>query len=117
MARSVFYPESNFNSCSCLFPVGQHPQFQQPPPTKSWVKEGKSVKIPCEAIGNPTPIINWYAGGDANPLQNSSKYTVNADGSLEIKNAGSQDAITYKCTATNLVNEIAKDTTLGLACK
>ena len=117
MARSVFYPESNFNSCPCLVPAGQHPQFLQPPPATSWVKEGKSAKIPCKAIGNPTPIINWYADGDVNPLQNSSKYSINADGSLEIQNADSQDAIMYKCTATNLVNRIAKDNKLELACK
>lgn len=95
--------------------VGQHPQFLQPPPATSWVIEGNSAKIPCKAIGNPTPIINWYADGDVNPLQNSSKYSIKANGSLEIKNADSQDAIMYKCTATNLVNKIAKDTKLELA--
>ena len=73
--------------------------------------------IPCKAIGSPKPEIKWYAAGDSSPLQNSSKYSIHSSGSLEIRNVDSQDAVKYKCTASNLVTTVVKETRVELACK
>ena len=100
-----------------LLTVGKTPQFQTSPPSKSVVLEGDQVTIPCQAIGTPEPVISWYAVGDTSPLQNGSKYTIYANGSLLIRNVLKDDAKTYKCTAENLKGAIAKDTQVELACK
>lgn len=88
-----------------------------PPPAKVVVLEGSQKLIPCKAIGSPVPDINWYAGDVRRPLQDDSKYTIHENGSLVIRNINKQDAMKYKCTATNLVAEIAAETKVEIACK
>ena len=81
------------------------------------VLEKSQLIIPCKAIGDPQPDINWYAADDFKPLKDDSKYTIHSNGSLEISSVETKDAIKYKCEATNMVGSIAKDTMVELACK
>lgn len=75
------------------------------------------MSLPCTAVGNPGPLIKWYAGFDTSPLQNDSKYTMFENGTLQIKSVSKKEAKVYKCTAENMVGSIAKDTEVELACK
>lgn len=75
------------------------------------------MSLPCTAVGNPGPLIKWYAGFDASLLQNDSKYTIFENGTLQIKSVSKKEAKVYKCTAENMVASIAKDTEVELACK
>ncbi|KAL9952198.1 hypothetical protein ACROYT_G039413 [Oculina patagonica] len=107
--------KSSSTPLSVTVVVGKHPQFLVSPPPSVVVLEGSQKLIPCKAIGSPTPDINWYSGDNRTPLQDGSKYTIHENGSLVIRNINKQDALKYKCTASNLVAEIAAETMVKIA--
>uniref|UniRef100_A0A672VCA1 Ig-like domain-containing protein n=2 Tax=Strigops habroptila TaxID=2489341 RepID=A0A672VCA1_STRHB len=60
--------------------------------------------IPCEAIGNPHPTIQWTkisTGTNAPESQGNSRWMVFANGTLSITRVGLEDRGQYLCTAAN----------------
>ena len=101
----------------CTFTDGQSPRFLEKPSTDSVVVEGRQEVFNCKASGAPAPKIEWYAGDDNNPMANSSDRTIFRNGSLVLYSVGRQDAMKYKCVASNLVGNVATETELKIACK
>ncbi|XP_021185695.3 hemicentin-1 isoform X2 [Helicoverpa armigera] len=62
--------------------------------------EGKSLTLPCKAVGNPKPVIDWKRNGTA--ISSSEKYSIE-DGALVIKNLNESDSTSYTCEAQNYV--------------
>jgi len=76
-------------------------------------QSGDSLKIACEAKGNPEPEIFWFKDGvpfDADGI----KYK-NGKSSLKMKNLMQVDSAVYSCQAKNLVGFITRNFTLHVA--
>jgi L1 cell adhesion molecule len=65
------------------------------------VTQGQSVRLLCEAHGDPKPQITWTKNGmrisEVDP-----HYFVDETGSLEIFSVDPQDTATYSCTVVNM---------------
>ncbi|XP_077785992.1 immunoglobulin superfamily member 10 isoform X1 [Podarcis muralis] len=60
--------------------------------------------IPCEASGNPRPIIHWTkvsSGVDASKHKRDNRFEVLPNGTLSIQNVNIQDRGQYLCVAAN----------------
>ncbi|KAM4795803.1 contactin-2 [Rhinophrynus dorsalis] len=64
---------------------------------------GGEVIIPCNPRAAPTPIILWSKGTEL--LQNSSRVTVTANGTLILRNISHSDEGKYTCFAENLMGK------------
>ncbi|GFT51376.1 peroxidasin [Trichonephila clavipes] len=74
-------------------------------PTDNRVPVGSTIVLPCSAVGDPDPIINWTQNGIA--LPRIFRYHVSSIGGLTIKNVQRNDAGVYRCIASNTVSTIA----------
>ncbi|XP_042897805.1 peroxidasin [Parasteatoda tepidariorum] len=79
-------------------------------PTDSKVPVGATIVLPCTAVGEPNPIINWVQNRIS--LPRVSRYHVSPSGSLTIKNVQKNDAGVYQCIATNNLSTIAVEANL-----
>uniref|UniRef100_A0A8C4R645 Ig-like domain-containing protein n=1 Tax=Eptatretus burgeri TaxID=7764 RepID=A0A8C4R645_EPTBU len=66
------------------------------------VSEGQTIRITCEADGDPTPIVIWLGprGLRLKPRQ-PGRLLVHNDGTLEVRHAQRYDAGAYVCVASN----------------
>ncbi|XP_075869500.1 neural cell adhesion molecule L1-like protein isoform X2 [Nelusetta ayraudi] len=63
--------------------------------------EGKVVRMRCEVFSSPPPDIYWSRGdSSAEPVQDP-RFSVHADGTLEISGARVEDAGRYTCLGKN----------------
>ncbi|XP_035433468.2 neural cell adhesion molecule 2 [Spodoptera frugiperda] len=61
-------------------------------------EEGKSVKLTCEANGYPLPVVVWYKDKhQIRDKEDTKKYVIKADNSLEIKKLNHADVGLYVC--------------------
>ncbi|GFS41621.1 peroxidasin [Nephila pilipes] len=74
-------------------------------PTDNRVPVGSTIVLPCSAVSDPDPTINWTQNGIA--LPRVFRYYVSSTGSLTIKNVQRNDAGVYRCVASNTVSTIA----------
>ncbi|KAK3540674.1 hypothetical protein QTP70_034595, partial [Hemibagrus guttatus] len=73
---------------------------------------GESVSVPCSAIGQPEPELQWQKlGGSVGGEANLQTFT---NGTLHIKNAQLKHAGVYTCTAFNSAGRASRDITLIL---
>lgn len=68
------------------------------------VAVGVSVRLPCAATGDPTPIIIWSKDGVQ--ITDSTKFVITEDGLL-IRDVGKDDEGRYQCAARNSIGYIA----------
>ena len=68
--------------------------------------------LPCSATGNDTPTISWRLGGVKVGTSNSSRLTLQVNGSLVITNASVMDSGDYLCIAKNLAGNATSVTSL-----
>lgn len=69
------------------------------------VSLGKSVKVPCQARGSPTPTIKWRKVDSVQyhhqTNSNKQQQQQQLGAELSIASVGQQDAGLYECTASN----------------
>ncbi|XP_041357097.1 peroxidasin-like isoform X2 [Gigantopelta aegis] len=82
----------------------EKPKFMEMPDDVTAVA-GRSITLPCRAIGNPRPDITWTKNGRA--LRISRRYSLLANGALSITNLQVEDRGLYRCRAANSVNAIS----------
>ena len=74
------------------------PRFTVNPPAKLDVGKDKNISVPCQAAGDPQPIITWVKENGDLPVARSQ---VSVDGTLQIWNIKDEDSGIYICTATS----------------
>ncbi|XP_033095825.1 neuronal cell adhesion molecule-like [Anneissia japonica] len=74
-------------------------EITTPPEKNKEAAEGESVTLNCGYVGSPAPVVTWE--GKSGQISNNDKYTVNADGSLTIKNVAKTDEGDYTCKVVN----------------
>lgn len=62
--------------------------------------EGTTAVLPCDAMGDPKPIIKWSYNGKELPGRDG-RFVVLGDGSLQITNVKTSDCGAYRCSARN----------------
>ncbi|XP_054151384.1 leucine-rich repeat and fibronectin type III domain-containing protein 1-like [Melozone crissalis] len=70
------------------------------------VTEGQPLRLGCAAVGDPPPALHWL-GPDGRVVQNGSRRSVGADGSLELRVATLRDHGGFTCVAANAAGEAA----------
>lgn len=78
--------------------VVELPNFTVRPPTKLEVDKNKNVTVPCQATGDPQPIITWNKQNLVLPFGRSS---VSADGTLQLWNLKEEDSGIYTCIVSS----------------
>ena len=63
------------------------------------VSQGQTLTISAPIRGSPTPDLSWYKNGE--PVTTGGRFTVQADGSLEVTNVTTDDAGSYTIHITN----------------
>ncbi|XP_074062925.1 putative oxidoreductase PXDNL isoform X5 [Macrotis lagotis] len=87
-------------------PKGQvsYANHQTPPrftviPVDEAVLEGHTVEFPCEADGNPSPIIAWTKAGGQLPQEG--QHIILSSGTLRITHVAEHDQGQYECQAVS----------------
>ncbi|KAM7404693.1 hypothetical protein PAMP_012017 [Pampus punctatissimus] len=84
-----------------------------------WTKEpasqlyapGENVRLDCQANGFPTPTISWTINGiPLSAIDNDSRRTVTASGSLVLNDVNFGDTAIYQCRASNKHGTILTNT-------
>uniref|UniRef100_A0A3Q2ZI23 Peroxidasin n=1 Tax=Kryptolebias marmoratus TaxID=37003 RepID=A0A3Q2ZI23_KRYMA len=88
---------------TALIIVQAIPQFTVTPQDQS-VLESHTVDFPCEASGNPQPVIVWTRGGS--PLPSDRRHVVLSSGTLHITRVAAHDEGLYECQAVNAVGTV-----------
>jgi len=65
------------------------------------VTEGHSVRLSCQASGQPEPQITWLH--DRRSVSNNPHHTVEATGNLVINGVVVEDGGLYECQANNIL--------------
>ncbi|EDS38757.1 receptor tyrosine phosphatase type r2a [Culex quinquefasciatus] len=81
-------------------------------PTTRVIEIGHTAVMQCKATGSPQPKIYWIKDMKRVDMTNS-RYSINAEGSLQIDNSEESDMGRYECVAENSVGtEHTKQTNL-----
>jgi len=78
--------------------VVELPQFTVSPPSLLKVFVTHNVTVPCEATGDPQPIVTWTKQNGELPLGRSK---VGVDGTLKIWSAKEEDSGIFTCVASS----------------
>ena len=78
--------------------VVELPQFTVSPPLLLKVVTSHNITVPCEATGDPQPIVTWTKQNDELPLGRSK---VGVDGTLKIWDSKEEDSGMFTCMASS----------------
>ena len=79
--------------------VVELPQFTVSPPLLLKVVTSHNITVPCEATGDPQPIVTWTKQNDELPLGRS---MVGVDGTLQIWSSKEEDSGIFTCMASSM---------------
>ena len=79
--------------------VVELPQFTVSPPSLLKVVTSHNITVPCEATGDPQPIVTWTKQNGALPLGRSK---VDVDGTLQIRSSKEEDSGIYTCMVSSM---------------
>lgn len=79
-------------------------------PVETVVDAGTTVVLNCQAVGEPTPKIEWSRQG--RPLQGLDRFSSLSNGSLRVSSAQKEDTAGYECVARNLLGSVLVRVTL-----
>lgn len=82
------------------------------------VVEGHTTYIPCTTSGIPEPTVIWLKDGV--PLidgVHSNKRELNNGRELEVRQVGAKDEGLYRCQATNVAGQRAKNYRIKVLCE
>jgi hypothetical protein len=82
-------------------------------PSEYTAPQGGSVRLLCEASGDPKPQITWTKNG-MRISELDPHYFLDDSGSLEIYTVDQQDSGTYSCTAVNVAGVKEKRLSLSI---
>lgn len=68
-------------------------------PEQVFVVDGQTVKVDCNARGQPNPVISWTDGD--RQVGSDGRVNVDESGTLEIREFSKSDEGQYRCLATN----------------
>ncbi|XP_068081375.1 hemicentin-1 isoform X2 [Anabrus simplex] len=86
-------------SLDTILHVVESPTFVASSPSEIKARAGENVRLPCDAQGEPRPLITWEKDGLL--LVPSLSIVKGEDDSVLIRNASTGDSGTYTCTAEN----------------
>lgn len=78
--------------------VVELPQFTVRPPAQSKILTAKNITVPCQATGDPQPVVTWVKSDGNLPGGRSS---VSENGTLKIWNSKKEDSGIYTCVASS----------------
>ncbi|XP_068754279.1 contactin-4-like isoform X2 [Montipora capricornis] len=78
--------------------VVELPQFTVRPPAQSTILTAINITIPCQATGDPQPVVTWVKRDGNLPGGRSS---VSVNGTLKIWNSKKEDSGIYTCVASS----------------
>ncbi|CAH1247003.1 HMCN2 [Branchiostoma lanceolatum] len=79
------------------------PSFTQlPVDTQALINE--SPLLPCQATGDPPPVISWFF--DGTPVTDSPKYDISTSGNLQVMGITKADQGVYLCRAENVLGSV-----------
>lgn len=81
------------------------PRFIVAPQTVTTSEGAPEVRLPCQASGNPKPIIVWSKNGIN--ISPSNRHITELDGTLIIRPVHGSDFGTYRCDATNQFGKVS----------
>nr|XP_021185692.2 hemicentin-1 [Helicoverpa armigera] len=84
--------------------VESAPKFTSKSKTVTAIEGDIALRIPCDVVGVPRPVITWLHKGDK--ITPNSKYAVE-DGNLVIKNPTKTDKGSYTCEAKNYIGSVS----------
>ncbi|XP_061599190.1 peroxidasin homolog isoform X3 [Cololabis saira] len=96
---------------TALIIVQATPQFTVTPQDQSAL-ESQTVDFPCEASGNPHPVIAWTRGGSPLPLDR--RHIILSSGTLRITSVAAHDEGHYECQAVNPVGIVRTGVQLSI---
>ncbi|XP_042205115.1 obscurin-like [Homarus americanus] len=102
--------EQNAGKYQCVTPYGSAsktvnlfvpPSLSEPLPSELLVKEGEELRITCQTIGRPRPVVHWERkiGELWLPVDEVLGRDVDTDGVLTVPVAAVSDAGNYRCAA------------------
>ena len=89
-----------YDSAVTLLSVVELPQFTVRPPGQLEEFTNHNISVPCQAIGDPKPIVTWVKENGELPIGRSQ---VSVDGTLQIWNTREEDSGRYTCMAASAV--------------
>lgn len=80
-------------------------------PTNQRGEIGDKVVIPCQAVGDPEPVISWMFNEkeltfDEDDDDDGREYTQLPSGALRIETFGTDQSGDYRCKAVNMMGEV-----------
>ncbi|XP_068728199.1 leucine-rich repeats and immunoglobulin-like domains protein 3 isoform X2 [Montipora capricornis] len=106
----VFNGSTNASSDAATLNVLYKPVFTSHPRTQT-VKEGDSVSLSCNAIGNPEPSFSWTIDGSNFNKTVHRRVSLSSDGrQLTVTNVSRTDSDhEFRCQANNTVGMVASN--------
>jgi len=93
-----------------MLPLTVPPRSRQQTPSVLTAVAGEDVILPCDVIGDPSPVVRWRKNHAVIDLFSSRhKYFVDDTGSLVIPAADSGDSARYLCVAENVAGVLTQE--------
>jgi len=84
--------------------LSEPPVITEQPVVGMRAAEGQTVNLTCQVFGSPKPVVVWKKSGEQ---LTGGRFSVTADGHLQIAELSLVDAGSYTCSATNKFGSVS----------